>query len=31
MALSLDVSAVPDRPVGAGRYTIDLVEALAGP
>jgi glycosyltransferase involved in cell wall biosynthesis len=28
LALSLDVSAVPDRPVGAGRYTIDLVNAL---
>jgi glycosyltransferase involved in cell wall biosynthesis len=27
--LSLDVSAVPDRPVGAGRYTIELARALA--
>jgi len=26
----LDVSAVPAQPVGAGRYTIDLVTALAG-
>ena len=30
LALSLDVSAVPAQPVGAGRYTIDLVHALAG-
>ncbi len=29
LALSLDVSAVPGQPVGAGRYTIDLAEALA--
>ena len=29
LALSLDVSAVPARPVGAGRYTIDLATALA--
>ncbi len=28
LALSLDVSAVPTRPVGAGRYTIDLATAL---
>jgi glycosyltransferase involved in cell wall biosynthesis len=28
LALSLDVSAVPARPVGAGRYTIDLATAL---
>ncbi|HUY22216.1 MAG TPA: glycosyltransferase family 1 protein [Acidimicrobiales bacterium] len=28
LRLSLDVSAVPDRPVGAGRYTIDLATAL---
>jgi len=28
MALSLDVSAVPAQPVGAGRYTIDLATAL---
>jgi len=27
--LSLDVSAVPARPVGAGRYTVELVHALA--
>jgi glycosyltransferase involved in cell wall biosynthesis len=27
--LSLDVSAVPGEPVGAGRYTIHLAEALA--
>jgi len=27
--LSLDVSGVPDNPVGAGRYTIHLAEALA--
>ena len=29
LALSLDVSAVPAQPVGAGRYTIDLATALA--
>lgn len=29
MRVSLDVSAVPRQPVGAGRYTIDLVGALA--
>ena len=28
--LSVDVSAVPDEPVGAGVYTIELVRALAG-
>jgi glycosyltransferase involved in cell wall biosynthesis len=28
LALSLDVSAVPSQPVGAGRYTIDLARAL---
>ena len=28
LALSLDVSAVPAQPVGAGRYTIDLASAL---
>jgi glycosyltransferase involved in cell wall biosynthesis len=28
--LLLDVSAVPERPVGAGVYTIELVRALAG-
>ncbi|HEX2040387.1 MAG TPA: glycosyltransferase family 1 protein [Acidimicrobiales bacterium] len=29
MKVSLDVSAVPASPAGAGRYTIDLVAALA--
>jgi glycosyltransferase involved in cell wall biosynthesis len=29
LALSLDVSAVPDRPGGAGRYTIALARGLA--
>jgi len=29
LALSLDVSAVPDRPGGAGRYTIALASGLA--
>lgn len=29
MRLSLDVSAVPAQPAGAGRYTIDLAAALA--
>jgi glycosyltransferase involved in cell wall biosynthesis len=29
LSLSLDVSAVPTRPVGAGRYTIDLATALS--
>ena len=29
LAVSVDVSAVPAQPVGAGRYTIDLVAALA--
>lgn len=29
LALSLDVTAVPARPAGAGRYTIDLVRALS--
>jgi glycosyltransferase involved in cell wall biosynthesis len=28
LAVSLDVSAVPAQPVGAGRYTIDLARAL---
>jgi glycosyltransferase involved in cell wall biosynthesis len=28
LSVSLDVSAVPAQPVGAGRYTIDLVTAL---
>ncbi len=27
--LSLDVSAVPDRPVGAGQYTVQLASALS--
>jgi glycosyltransferase involved in cell wall biosynthesis len=27
--VALDVSAVPDNPAGAGRYTIDVVHALA--
>jgi glycosyltransferase involved in cell wall biosynthesis len=29
LAVALDVSAVPDNPSGAGRYTIDLAAALA--
>ncbi len=29
IAVSLDVSAVPDRPAGAGRYVIELAGALA--
>ncbi len=29
LALSVDVSAVPAHPAGAGRYTLDLVSALA--
>jgi glycosyltransferase involved in cell wall biosynthesis len=29
LRLSLDVSAVPDRPVGAGRYTVGLASALS--
>lgn len=29
VAVSLDVSAVPEHPSGAGRYTIDLATALA--
>jgi glycosyltransferase involved in cell wall biosynthesis len=28
--LSLDVSAVPQQPVGAGRYTVELARALTG-
>jgi len=28
LAVSLDVSAVPTEPVGAGRYTVELVRAL---
>jgi glycosyltransferase involved in cell wall biosynthesis len=30
LSLSVDVSAVPARPVGAGQYTLALVTALAG-
>lgn len=30
LSVSIDVSAIPPDPRGAGRYTIDLVEALAG-
>ncbi|HUD17182.1 MAG TPA: hypothetical protein VMQ59_07955, partial [Acidimicrobiales bacterium] len=29
LRLSLDVSAVPGRPVGAGQYTLELAGALA--
>lgn len=29
LAVALDVSAVPEQPVGAGRYTINLAAALA--
>ncbi|PZS22042.1 MAG: glycosyl transferase family 1 [Acidimicrobiales bacterium] len=29
LRLSLDVTAVPTRPMGAGRYTLDLAAALA--
>ncbi len=29
LRLSLDVSAVPDRPVGAGQYTVQLAAALS--
>lgn len=29
LSVSLDVSAVPTQPVGAGRYTIDLATALS--
>lgn len=29
VAVSLDVSAVPERPAGAGRYTLELAGALA--
>ncbi|MGH9081284.1 MAG: glycosyltransferase family 4 protein, partial [Acidimicrobiales bacterium] len=29
LRLSLDVSAVPDRPVGAGQYTVGLASALS--
>jgi glycosyltransferase involved in cell wall biosynthesis len=28
LGVSLDVSAVPENPVGAGRYTVELVRAL---
>jgi glycosyltransferase involved in cell wall biosynthesis len=30
ISVSLDVTAVPDQPVGAGRYTIELARALRG-
>lgn len=30
IATSLDVSAIPERPAGAGRYVVELVRALAG-
>ena len=30
LALSLDVSAVPSRPGGAGYYTMALARGLAG-
>lgn len=29
IAVSLDVSAIPSRPAGAGRYVVELVSALA--
>ncbi|MGD0439945.1 MAG: glycosyltransferase family 1 protein [Acidimicrobiales bacterium] len=29
LSVALDVSAVPDRPVGAGRYVVELARALA--
>ncbi len=29
LGVSLDVSAIPTRPVGAGRYVVELVRALA--
>ena len=29
MRVSLDVSAVPANPAGAGRYTLELVKALS--
>jgi glycosyltransferase involved in cell wall biosynthesis len=29
LGVSVDVSAIPDRPAGAGRYVIELVRALA--
>ena len=29
LSLSLDATAVPAQPVGAGRYTVELVDALA--
>ena len=29
LSVSVDVSAVPERPAGAGRYTVDVVAALA--
>ena len=30
LSVSLDVSAVPERPAGAGRYTMDLARELGG-
>jgi glycosyltransferase involved in cell wall biosynthesis len=30
IATSLDVSAIPERPAGAGRYVVELVRALEG-
>ena len=30
LSVSLDVSAVPEHPAGAGRYTVDLARELAG-
>ena len=30
LEVALDVSAVPERPVGAGRYVVELARALAG-
>lgn len=30
LSIALDVSAVPARPVGAGRYVVELATALAG-
>ncbi|HMC42686.1 MAG TPA: glycosyltransferase family 1 protein [Acidimicrobiales bacterium] len=30
LRVSLDVTAVPGQPAGAGRYTLDLAQALAG-
>ncbi len=30
LAVAMDVSAVPERPVGAGRYVVELARALGG-